>query len=217
MLDQYIRIVTDNYISIICGLFVVVIVWFAKIFFVSLIDIFNYRKFKGYSGKYYIYHYAPSGRDKIEQGELTIKYRWGKLSTTGKSYTYRYKGKVEIMDGNIYISWFGVRHSERWSFVFYDPLHKEIKKLWGVSSLVNSCSEPVAMTTLLSDKQLTYPEVATEFEQMKHLKPDTILKIPKNDSLFYDNLDGNTLDNIKEFEKQRYEYKNLSKVKEVRN
>jgi len=180
--------VTDGINDILAGILVPVFLWLLVKIYQSILSLTSYKKYKKILGKYNFYHWAPSGRDEICEGEIQIKSFFGFLYVKALSYEYNYKGKIEI-DKNIYISLSATNFDEKWSFIFPEPPPvNKVKKLWGVSSGVSPFYEPVAYKVLLSVECLSQELLKQEFKENIHDGNHFLIRTPINNSVRDDNI-----------------------------
>lgn len=153
-----------------------------------IINLITTKKYYGYIGNYFLYSYSSTGVNKIVSSKLTIKSKFGKLTVLVNDGVYQYKGILYITERNLYIYYTGIKHIEQIHLIFHSPLHKSIIKLIGTSNSISPIDEPVAKYCILSKSALTDEVVIQRFEELLSDKDKKILKVPKNNNLYFDNL-----------------------------
>lgn len=147
------------------------------------------KKYSGYIGQYLLYRYSATGLRKIIVQELTIKQKFGKLKVyVNDNDIYKYMGTMFITERNLYINYEGVDHVEQMHLIFHSPLHRSIIELIGTSNLISPIDEPVASYCILSNSEISEEIVTEKFDKLLCGGRNTILKVPKDITLYFDNL-----------------------------
>jgi hypothetical protein len=151
-------------------------------------DLVFSKKYAGYIGTYYIYAFSTTGEDRIVCNKITISFRLGKLRISGDEEVFRYAGDISVNEKNIYFHLYGLEHSEEQLYVFVNPIHRNIRKLWGIQGCISVIDEPVARICLLSQDPLADTVVRQEIAQMTSKQYGHMLKILRDSRVYRDNL-----------------------------
>ena len=168
-----------------------------SILFLLIENIYNFiknirttRMYSGYTGNYYLYSFSSSGKDLITITNLSIKPRLGKLCATANiEDIYYYRGTMFITERNIYINLRGIKHTEKVQLIFYSPLHRKIKNLIGSINAISVIDEPFSSICILSDKERNAEDIKNEFNKVGVTYKNSMLKVSKDCSLFFNNID----------------------------
>ena len=183
----------DKYTTEVVGGLTVMVITLALNYILKFIkNIKTTKKYSGYIGNYFIYSYSTIvNENKISRSTLSIKSKFGRLVVKeNNAGVYDYIGSVFITERNIYILLKGVNHTEWVQYVFYSPLHRKIKKLVGLYSAVSVIDEPFSGVCIFSDIELTEEKILNEFKNNGFLYENSILRIEKKSSIYYDNIDN---------------------------
>lgn len=174
-------------VEIIIGLLVSLIFAVSKSTVTFFRDLIVSTRYSGYKGTYYIYSFSTTGADWFVCNTIQIKFRLGKLIVRGVEAEFKFKGETSINERNIYINLRGIHHVEEQHYIFFTPLHKVIKRLWGIQSCISVIDEPVARICLLSNIPLEEDMLRLEFQRVAQKQKHTLLKIMKDNAVYKDN------------------------------
>ena len=148
----------------------ILLVWLIsapKLFF-SLLNP-RYWKLYGRWQKYGIGFYpeGKTGVHPIYKGNVWVfPMPFGAPALHSSNPTYKYWGRMELVDGTLYINWSGRRHSEKMLSVYKEPLHvNKTTSLLGVKACLTGFGEPAANAEMLTKKILTDEEIRAMLSQ----------------------------------------------------
>ena len=133
-----------------------------------------------YNGYYEAFHLSTSVSGIVVRSCVTISSnRWGQAQVHVDSFSYKYEGKAEVVENNLYIFLKGENHNEYIQIIFNEPLTREFDVLVGVYSAVTENRIPVIGKMLLH--KIGQP---TNCERIRFDKADpritTFLNRPEN-------------------------------------
>lgn len=145
--------------------------------------------FKNYIGNYYLYCPSTKHDGDFTAGRLSIELLNGLLIVSDKYIDFEYHGKATVSDQNIYLELEGKDHFEKILCIFNNPLHRNIRKLWGVLCAISVIWEPFTAICLLTEDCLDSSTVQKEFDTQNFMKEKFSFKIARDISLYTDNKD----------------------------
>lgn len=152
------------------------------------------QKYAGYIGSYYLYEFSSTGLDVVFTVPLSIKSKFGKLVIESNDPVYSYVGKMDITERNLYMHLSGIEHLEQVHMVFHSPLHRSIKKIVGTLVAISPIDEPIAKYCILSDEEIPINIAKQYLLNLTSEQTSDVLKVKKDNLLYFDNLDKNELD-----------------------
>ena len=144
--------------------------------------------YKNYIGIYYLYFPSSKNDGSFTNSRLSVELVNGELTVTEKhSGGFEYHGKVIVSDQNLYLELDGKYHFEKVLHIFNNPLHRNIRKLWGVLSGVSVISEPFTTVCLLTEERLDDSTLQREFDNAHIVKGSYSFKVSRDITLYTDN------------------------------